>query len=84
MIGLSMLLLLIGYIIWIVGGIWFLIVSFQESVWWGLACLLSPAGLIFLIVHWRVAAKPFGVQCVGMLFWVGSIFLLPDGFGSSV
>jgi len=64
-----------GLIIFIVGGIWFLIESFRENIWWGLGCLLiTPVQLVFLIVHWSVAKKPFGIQLLGgCLLFVGTL-----------
>ena len=59
-------LLVFGVILSVIGGIWFLIVAFQESVLWGLGCMFVPfVSLIFLITHWRDAAKPFGVSLLG-------------------
>ena len=60
---LAMLLIVVGIIGSLIGGIWFLVVAFQESVLWGLGCLLfTPVALIFLIMHWDEAGKPFLVQ----------------------
>jgi len=50
------------------GGLWFLVVAFQESPLWGLGCLLvAPVSLIFLILHWDEAGKPFLVQLAGIV-----------------
>lgn len=66
-----MVLLVVGVILSVVGSIWFLIVAFQESVLWGLGCMFLPfVSLIFLISHWRDAAKPFGVSLLGSLIMV--------------
>ncbi len=57
---LSMALVMIGFGISAVAGIWFLVVAFKESVLWGLGCLLVPfVSLIFLIIHWQDAKRPF-------------------------
>ena len=51
---------IIGPIMFLVGCIWFLILGFKKSIWWGLACLFVPGGgLAFLLIHWDVAEKPF-------------------------
>jgi len=64
---------LIAVFIIVVGGILLLIEAFKEGVVWGLACLLiSPVALIFTILHWDVAKKPFFIQ----LFGVGFLFLV--------
>jgi hypothetical protein len=65
----------IGLIVWAIGEIWLLINAFRTSLLWGICCLLLPiAPLIFLIVHWRMAATPwliwllaFGIYFVGFL-----------------
>ena len=64
---------LIAVFIIVVGGILLLIEAFKEGIIWGLACLLiSPVALIFTILHWDVAKKPFFIQ----LFGVGFLFLV--------
>ncbi len=64
---------LIAVFIIVVGGILLLIEAFKEGIVWGLACLLiSPVALIFTILHWDVAKKPFFIQ----LFGVGFLFLV--------
>ncbi len=65
----GILLLVIGFIIMAIGGIMFLIVAFQESIPWGIGCILfSLVSLIFLIMHWEEAKKPFFIQLVGLPF----------------
>ena len=70
----------VGLIVAIIGGIWFLIVAFQESVLWGLGCLLfSPVSLIFLIMHWDEAGKPFLVQLAGVVpMFAGMMMMGPN------
>jgi hypothetical protein len=56
----------LGYILAMVGGIWFLVVAFQESILWGLACMFIPfVGLVFLVMHFDRAAKPFFISLAG-------------------
>lgn len=58
-----MLLMLAGFIGVLIGGIWFIVVAFQESALWGLGVLFIPfVSLIFLVVHWDKAGKPFLIQ----------------------
>ena len=60
---LGTILLVIGFIGIFVCSIWFLVVAFQESPLWGLGCIFVPfVSLIFLIMHWDKAAKPFLAQ----------------------
>ena len=57
----------IGILIFIIGGILFLIESFKESILWGIACLLiHPVVLVFTVMHWDVAKKPFLIQLAGL------------------
>jgi hypothetical protein len=59
-------LLMLGMILGVVGGIWLLVVAFQESIWWGLGSLLLPiVSLIFVIMHWQVSKKPFLISLAG-------------------
>jgi len=61
-------LLVLGIGLSVVGGLWLLITAFQESVGWGVACLLLPiVGLIFVFLHWEDAKKPFLVGLAGNL-----------------
>jgi hypothetical protein len=63
---LGLILMIVGIVVSVVGGLWFLGVAFGESVLWGLACLFIPfAALFFLISHWDEAGKPFLVQLAG-------------------
>lgn len=53
-------LLLIVGLAGLVGFIWLLVVAFKTHVLWGLACLFLPfATVVFAILNWRQAAKPF-------------------------
>jgi hypothetical protein len=73
---LAMLLVLVGLIAVLIGGTWFLVECFRESIWWGLGCLLiNPIQFIFLFVHWSAAAKPFGIQMLGLGFLFAGSFL---------
>jgi hypothetical protein len=60
----------------IVGGIWLLIVAFSESILWGLGCFFIPfVSLIFVIMHFDKAAKPFGIWLVGLIVMFGGSYL---------
>jgi FtsH-binding integral membrane protein len=57
---------LVGFIIAAICALWIAILAFQESVWWGLGCLFVPfVGLIFAIMYWQEAKKPFLIQLDG-------------------
>ncbi len=72
-------LLLLGLVIFVVGGIGFLIAAFRESIWWGLGCLFIPiVQIIFLIVHWQATRKPFSLQLVGFVVILAGAILNPQ------
>ena len=69
-------LIIIGALVSLAGGIWFLIVAFQESVLWGLGCMFIPfVSLIFLILNFADAWRPFVVSLVGTGICVGGALL---------
>jgi len=72
-------LLLLGLVIFVIGGFWFLIAAFRESLWWGLACLFLPfVSLFFLIVHWPEARRPFFFQLLGFVVLLVGFFISPQ------
>ena len=75
----SVVFLLVGGALALVGGLWLLVASFRTSLLWGLACLLcSPLGpLLFVVLHWRAASTPFLVNLVGSLLAMGGLATLP-------
>ncbi len=63
---LALLPLLVGFLVSSVGGIWFLIVAFQDSPLHGILCFLfGPYSLFYLITHWDEEWKPFVIQMIG-------------------
>ncbi len=66
MTTIGVVLLVVGIIIALIGGIWILVLAFQESALWGLGCLFVPfVSLIFVIMHWEIAGKPFLINLGG-------------------
>lgn len=66
--AISILLMVVGGAVAALGGVWFLVVAFRRSVWWGLSNLFLPlANFAFLIAHPQLAWKPFVVNIVGAL-----------------
>ena len=65
----ALLLLIMGAIIALVGFAWIVVMAFQESLLWGLACFFcKPIGtLIFVVLFWQEAKKPFFVYLAGAL-----------------
>lgn len=75
----GMILLMLGGLIALVGGIWLLVKAFQTSILWGLGCLfLAPVQLVFIIMHWGEAKKPFLIYLAGLVLVIlGSVLGAP-------
>jgi len=81
----------VGYLIMLTGGIWGLILAFQDSAVWGLLYLFVPfAALVFFIKKWsRIPVrKSFFLQIggflVGLLGIVGFAFMSNSFAGSGL
>ncbi|MFN0069046.1 MAG: hypothetical protein ACKVYV_15595 [Limisphaerales bacterium] len=70
MLLLGTIILWLGLIVMFVGSLWLLIVAFKESRLWGILLLLpfikGIADIIFVILHWSVAKRPFFTQLAGV------------------
>lgn len=78
---LSIALLLTGALISIIFGIQLLITAFQTSILWGLGYIFVPfVSLIFVIVHWAEAKKPFLRGLIGVPFIVLGAILAPENY----
>ena len=67
----SMILIVVGGALYLIGIIWLLIKAFQESILWGLGSLLIPfVGLIFAILHWAECKKPFFYALAGLVLLI--------------
>jgi hypothetical protein len=68
-----------GAILALVGGIWFLVLAFQESALWGIGCLLCGiVQIIFLIRNIHETWKPFLIQIIGaILLGIGGAMAEP-------
>lgn len=83
MATLGLIILVIGFIVAAVAGIWLLVVAFHESTMWGLGCLFCNAvALIFVIIHWAEAKRPFLIQLGGVaLIFLGTMLGGEVNFG---
>lgn len=64
-------LFLLGLLVALAGGVWFLVVAFKEHILWGLGSLLVPfVSLVFLIMHFGKSWRPFVVQVLGILIMI--------------
>jgi hypothetical protein len=79
---LSIILLVVGFFTALIGSLLFIIAGFREGIWWGLGVLFVPfVDLIFLIMRWRVAAKPFWISLVGLVFCFLGGLAAPGSWG---
>ena len=74
---LSTILLVSGFVVFLIGSFGFLIATFRIGILWGLSCMFLPfVSFIFLIVHWKVASKPFFVSLLGFgIAFSGTMFV---------
>ena len=74
----GVLLIVLGIVIFLIGGFCFLVAAFRESVLWGLACLVIPVvQLFFLIIYWPKARGPFLFQLLGFATLAVGVILSP-------
>lgn len=70
----SLLAMGIGWLASLVGGVWFLIVAFQDDSTQGILCLVVPAySLVYLFLNWGETWRPFSLQMAGILISVLSM-----------
>ncbi len=63
--------MLVGVVIGSIAGIWLLIEAFRVSILWGLASIFIPlVPIIFVILHWDRARKPFLWSLLGTVLIV--------------
>lgn len=56
----------VGAVVSIIGGLVFLVTAFNVNLLWGLGCFFVPGvSLIFLILNWDVAKRPFILSLIG-------------------
>src|SRR5262249_27985429 len=65
--ALSLIPIVLGWLVALGGGIWFLVVAFQDSPAAGLLCLFVPFySFVYLCTHFDETKKPFFVQLFGV------------------
>jgi len=70
----SMLFLIIGVALMLIGGLWILFNAFKESILWGLGCIIfNLLSLVFVATHWQDNKKPFFIQIGGLAFVILAI-----------
>jgi hypothetical protein len=67
----------LGFLLVLLGAVFFVIAAFRESILWGLGVLFVPfVPLVFLILEWPSAKRPFFWQLWGLaLIFLGAFVL---------
>ena len=75
-----------GLIVFLIGCVVFLIATFRAGILWGLSCMFLPfVSLIFLLVHWKTAAKPFLISMLGIaILFLSTMFSPTAETGRSI
>jgi hypothetical protein len=67
MAPLGYILLAVGLILAIYGDVRFLVVAYNQSLWWFFGCLFVPlASWVFLFLNLRATIKPFSLSLLGL------------------
>lgn len=66
-----------GMLLMLLGAVFFVLAAFRESILWGLGVLFLPfVALVYLILDWPTAKRPFFLWLYGLGFALAGIFLL--------
>lgn len=67
-----------GTALLLAGGLLLVVEAFRERILWGLGCLLvPPVSLLFTVLYWNVAKKPFFIQLLGLVLVVVASLVAP-------
>lgn len=82
----AFILMAVGGIAVLAGFIWFVVVAFRESLWWGIGCLVcGPVALFFLVRNWSDTWRPWVVQLGGSaVFYTGVLIIGATSSGSEL
>ena len=68
MVTLGYVLLAFGLIVAFYGDVRFLVVAYNQSLWWFFGCLFVPlVGWVFLFLNLKSTIKPFGLSLLGFI-----------------
>lgn len=71
---------LLGVLIFLFGGLLFILSAFEESILWGLGVLFLPLfGLIFLFTHWHRAKEAVYTKLCGIGAILLAVMMSSDG-----
>jgi hypothetical protein len=72
----------LALLISVVAKIQLIVLAFQESVLWGIGCFLPFVSLIFVVLNWHEAKRPFFLWLLAIPFYVAAYTLNSDLPGS--
>jgi hypothetical protein len=63
---------LVGALISLLSSLLFLVAAFNTNTLWGLGCIFVPfVSLLFLVLNWDVAKRPFIANIIGTVLMLG-------------
>jgi hypothetical protein len=66
-----------GMLLMLLGALFFVLSAFRESILWGLGVIFLPfVALIYLVLDWGNAKRPFFLWLYGVGFVLAGVFLL--------
>lgn len=72
------LLILLGLLLILAGYVWLIARAFERSLFWGLASLLPPLALLFVLIHWRHARSAVALGGLGCIPLVVGLTMLAN------
>jgi len=70
------LLILLGLLLILAGYVWVIARAFERSLFWGIASLLPPLALLFVLIHWKHARSAVALGGLGCIPLVVGLTLL--------
>jgi hypothetical protein len=61
-------LLVLGWILTFLGGLWIIMLGWQRNIYWGVICFLIPViQIVYVVAHWKESKEAFFLQIVGFV-----------------
>jgi hypothetical protein len=63
----------VGYALCFLGGLWIVILAWQEGILWGIGCLLFPVlQLVYVALNWKKTKSAFFLLLAGCAAFLAS------------
>ena len=73
-------LLIVGMLVALISSINFVVGAFRVGLGWGLGCLfVAPVSFVYLVMHWKVAKRPFIINLAGLAAALIGYYVLGAG-----